>query len=267
LKFPQTRAECIEAAAGFESISTSRAIQNCVSVVDGFLMKIVTPPGWIVGNVRSYFSGHYQCYGVNVQAASDHLSRFTYFAVAGPGVMNNNIAKAEVDLNLLVECLPFGYCVIADAAYQPSERWVPVYCGSDKNRAFCDNFNYYASQCRIHIEMAFGLLTRRWGLLWRELSIDIRNVKVVALCLARMHNYCIDERIRIAQVTDPATEQGINGRLEDSAVAEAAAEVEAEIESFFGWSELREEMAKRIECLNLKRPGRSQLSVPDTGVI
>jgi len=109
--FPRTEAKCQVAAEGFASLSTSRAIQNCVSVVDGFLTNVITPPMWIVGNVCSYFSGHYQCYGVNVQAASDHLSRFTYFAVAGPGVMADIIAKLEVDLNDLVEGLPPGYCI------------------------------------------------------------------------------------------------------------------------------------------------------------
>jgi len=256
IRFPSTVDECRIAAAGFETISSSRAIQNCVSVVDGFLMKVVTPPMWIVGNVRSYFSGHYQCYGVNVQAASDHLSRFTYFAVAGPGVMADNVAKCEVDLNELVESLPLGFCVIGDAAYTPSEHWVPVYCGADKKRAIYDNFNYYASQLRIHVEMAFGLMTKKWGVLWKPLVVDIRKVKSVAMCVARLHNYCINERMRIAGVLDPAVEQGIPDRGENIAVAATAAELEYEDRGFPGWSELREEMAKRVQYLNLRHPGR-----------
>jgi DDE superfamily endonuclease len=52
----------------------------------------------LVGNDRSYYSGHYKQYGNNVQACCDHLSRFTYIAVAGPGVMNDNQAINEVDI-------------------------------------------------------------------------------------------------------------------------------------------------------------------------
>ena len=65
IHFPNTNEECERAAAGFESISTF-AITNCVSVLDGYLLSIQTPPAKVVGNVRSYFSGHYQMYGVAV---------------------------------------------------------------------------------------------------------------------------------------------------------------------------------------------------------
>ncbi len=36
-------------------------------------------------NVFSYFFGHYQAYGVNVQATCDAMSRFTYVCVLCPG--------------------------------------------------------------------------------------------------------------------------------------------------------------------------------------
>jgi hypothetical protein len=72
IRFLQTEAECKEAAAGFESVSRKGAINNCVSVVDGFLLGIQTPPKSQVSNVRSFFSGHYKCSGSNIQAAGDH---------------------------------------------------------------------------------------------------------------------------------------------------------------------------------------------------
>jgi len=42
------------------------------------------------GNVKVYFSGHYQTYGINVQAACDHQCRFVYAALAASGA--NDIA-------------------------------------------------------------------------------------------------------------------------------------------------------------------------------
>jgi hypothetical protein len=144
----------------FATISHGRAITNCVGVCDGFLLEIEAPRREVVGNVRSYFSGHYQRYGVNCQAVSDHLSRFIYFAIAGPGVMGDNSAVREVDLISLIDNLPVPFCVIGDAAYQPTEHLVAMYYGADRTRPFCDNFNFYASQLRIRIEMAFGLMTK-----------------------------------------------------------------------------------------------------------
>jgi hypothetical protein len=49
----------------------------------------------------------------------------------------------------LIEDLPVGYCIIGDAAYQPTEHMVPVYQGVDKLTKKYDDFNFFASQCRI----------------------------------------------------------------------------------------------------------------------
>jgi hypothetical protein len=84
--FPKTEEEIETAIAGFASISQDGAIHNCVGVVDGYLLRIRVPSKKEVQNVRSFFSGHYQCYGINIQAAADHHSRFIHFAFAAPGV-------------------------------------------------------------------------------------------------------------------------------------------------------------------------------------
>jgi hypothetical protein len=52
----------------FKSISYNEAIMNCIGIIDGYLLRIKTPSRIHVGNVKSYFSGHYQCYGINIQA-------------------------------------------------------------------------------------------------------------------------------------------------------------------------------------------------------
>jgi hypothetical protein len=38
---------------------------GCVACVDGILLKIQTPAASEVGNVKSFFSGHYETYGIN----------------------------------------------------------------------------------------------------------------------------------------------------------------------------------------------------------
>ena len=87
IKFPQTQKDILQAMAGFASISRDCAINNCVGVIDGYLLRIKVPSKEEAGNVRSYFSGHYQCYGINIlQAVADHKSRFTCLEFAAPGV-------------------------------------------------------------------------------------------------------------------------------------------------------------------------------------
>jgi hypothetical protein len=125
--FPQSIDEASKAARGFESISRHQAISNCVAVVDGYHLQTHTPSRTEVDNVRSYYSGHYQTYGVNIQAACDHNCRFIFIGVAGPGVMGDRDALNQVSIGQMIENLPGLFCVIGDCAYKrptehPTER-------------------------------------------------------------------------------------------------------------------------------------------------
>jgi hypothetical protein len=65
------RCELEEAASAFKAHSTGGVIDGCVACVDGLLLQIQTPSPNETGNVKDYFSGHFQAYGINVQAACD----------------------------------------------------------------------------------------------------------------------------------------------------------------------------------------------------
>jgi DDE superfamily endonuclease len=173
IKWPSTAEEITKGIAGFSSISFEQAICNCVGVLDGFLVRIKKVPAKKeAANDRVFFSGHYQCYGVNCQAATDHLSRFIYFALPAPGVSKDRDAVKHCGLKDLIEKLSKGICVIADAAYEPTEHMVPVYQGVDKLKPRYDNFNFYASQVRIRVKMAFRMMTNKWGILQRAIGVE-----------------------------------------------------------------------------------------------
>ena len=161
--FPSSPEECAALAADFERISYSGVISNCVGVIDGYLLQILTPAKKHARNVRSYFSGHYQKYGINIQVCCDAHCRFLFLGIGGPGVTSDRMAVKECGLFDLVQNLPPGYICIADCAYQPTESLVPIFGGNLALQKDNDNFNYFASQLRIRIEMAFGLMTRKWG--------------------------------------------------------------------------------------------------------
>ena len=259
IQFPQTLDECTEAATSFESISHACAIRNCVSVIDGYLLKIETPTSKEVGNVRSYFSGHYQCYGVNVQAACDHSCRFTFIGVAGPGVMPDRDAINEISLGELIRKLPVGFVCIGDSAYTPSESLAPIYFGNSAKQKRYDSFNFYASQLRIRIEMAFGLMKGKWRILQMPLRLKVGRLKFLLTAIARLHNYCINERSDESLLEDdadnnfastliPSTPHDRNGGpVEDHQSFSSA-------ESLKGMSITRELMVDRIVQLGLSRP-------------
>lgn len=78
-RFPKTEADCLVLADGFRSVSYLDAIANCVGAIDGYLLRIITPTRKQAGNVKSFYSGHYQCSGMNIQAVCDHHSWFIFF--------------------------------------------------------------------------------------------------------------------------------------------------------------------------------------------
>ena len=281
IEFPKTLDDCQRAAAGFETISERDpstgecAIKCCVGVVDGYLLRTVTPSKTeVVGNVRSYFSGHYQCYGVNVQAVADHLSRFIYLAFAAPGVTADRYAmrSPHSSLNERVEALPTGYCIIGDAAYEATEKLVPIYQGLDKLKPKYDAFNFYASQCRIRIEMAFGMMQQKWGILQRPVSCNLVNLSLMIQAISRLHNYVINERLLAGGVDAVEKEVGRhsgNGYLASGPEYPNSDPIEVDPilstdDIFRGHSHLREHMVDRIYKMKMKRPLANKIKAKDT---
>jgi hypothetical protein len=74
----------ISIAEGFQQKSTGDGAMNgCVGALDGFLLRLKAPlPEQCCGNVSAYYSGHYYCYGRNLQAVCISNCCFLYFAVA-----------------------------------------------------------------------------------------------------------------------------------------------------------------------------------------
>ena len=268
IRFPSTSQELNDAAKGFASISRMEAIKNCVGVVDGYLLRIKVPNQKEVGNVKSYFSGHYQCYGVNVQAVTDHNSRFIFLAFGSPGVTADRDAIRHCSLNELVESLPFGLCVIGDAAYDASEHMVPVYQGMSRENARNDNFNFYASQCRIRVEMAFGLMQMKWGILQRPLACSLKNARWLIQAVGRLHNYVVNERLagnegpEMQAPSDPTNTVPSYlptiPRDDEGNIIDLHPLTSRAVDNTT--SELREYMAARVAMLGLERPAKNRLA-------
>ena len=89
IKIPYTASELSQIADSWNMLSTANGIfYGAVGAVDGWLATIEKLS--LVPNPTDYFSGHYQYYGINVQAVCDSNLRLIYFAVTGPGRTNNS---------------------------------------------------------------------------------------------------------------------------------------------------------------------------------
>lgn len=60
-----------------------------------------------------------------------------------------------------------------------------------------DDYNYEQSSNRMPIEQAWGEVVARWGVLWRPLRCAYkRRAAVIAACI-RLHNICVESRIKL----------------------------------------------------------------------
>jgi hypothetical protein len=67
-----------------------------------------------------------------------------------------------------------------------------LHLGNDSRR---DAFNFFLSQLRIRIEMTFGLLVNKWGVLQKPIAVEFSQVRHVVHACIQLHNFCIDERL------------------------------------------------------------------------
>ena len=79
-----------------------------------------------------------------------------------------------------------------------SEKLLAPYSGT--SRTSCpanDDFNFFLSQIRIRIEMAFGLLKVKWRILRKPLEVSLMNGNCSKTIEASMtlHNFVINEQL------------------------------------------------------------------------
>ena len=88
---------------------------HILGAIDGWLPRTEMPAD--VSNQHDYFSGHYQCYGLNVQAMCDPDLIFLYMSVAAPGKVNDICAFKHCNGSLeWLEALPLKYHIVGDNA-------------------------------------------------------------------------------------------------------------------------------------------------------
>jgi hypothetical protein len=248
---PCTEAELNEASAGFEGISCQGIMRGCIGAIDGWLCPIQSPPTSVVGNVKTYFSGHYQRHGFNIQAIVDHLGRFLYIAVAAPGSQPDINAFNRTCLHSILSQLPLGFFILGDNAYKPSEYLVPIFGGADRLNVDHDNCNFFMSQCRIRVEMAFGMMVNRFGVLRSPLRVSILNIGPLMQSIARLHNFLLNENNEY----DPHQRQPSQDMPLLPRNAETGQETNGNpAQPVDGISVIREALVKRVREAGLTRP-------------
>ena len=180
-------------ARGFQA-RFDNPLYGCVGALDGLAVRIVRPS---VPNSQAYFNRK-GFFAIVLQAMCDADYRFTYASCRAAGSTHDSLAFSMSDLanSLEQRCLPEPFWIAADEAYPCSNSILTPWSGrelpTDK-----DAFNFWLSSSRIHIEQAFGQLVARWGLLWRDIKLDIAKVPSVVMVILKLHNLCVSRNVSV----------------------------------------------------------------------
>jgi len=173
----------------------------CVRAIDGILIWTEKPSErecHLFGNIQSgsFFSGRKHKFGLNMQAICDADCHFLEFWIANPASASDYISFITSEFyNRKLQKSNFlarGLVLFGDNAYVSSDFMATPY--KSARRGSKDDYNFFHLQLRIRIEMAFGMLTQRWGILRKALPAKIRLLKQIAITGAcvRLHNFCLD---------------------------------------------------------------------------
>lgn len=199
-----------ELAKSFKAIQTQNIFSGCVGAIDGWLCRIETPRKSDQINTKQFFSGHYRAFGINVQAMCDGHSRFTYANMDSPGSRNDHMAFRDCaigndfikGLNEFKEKHGVKYFIVGDNAYPLSDEVMVPFrqpeiarAGSESLRDAMSTFNFFLSQNRIRIEMAFGMLSNKFRIFKHPLRQKVLNCVKIIFCAMKLHNFCISQRI------------------------------------------------------------------------
>ena len=183
---PKNMAELNHLAGRWADVSSVYGLMNGhLAAMDGWAPRTEMPRN--EPNQADYYSGHYQMYSLNIQAMCDPDLIFLYMSVAGPGKINDIRAFSRLKgLREWFDLLPDTFFASADNAYPLSRKILIPFSGSSSGIECNRTYNYYLSQLRIRIEMAFGLLTTKWVMKY----VTKKKLKAILRCLhGSYHDY------------------------------------------------------------------------------
>jgi len=168
-------------------------LTGCAGAIDGLAIRIVRPK---TDNSQSHYNRK-GFFAVNMQAMCNANYEFTFVSCRTVGSTHDSLAFASTDLFDIVndrEKFPYPFWIAGDEAYAASGSLLTPWSGRNLE-TYKDSFNFHLSSLRVHIEQTFGIFVSRWGILWRELQVEYNRIGPLVNCLARLHNFCIQDSV------------------------------------------------------------------------
>ena len=131
-------------------------------------------------------------YALLAMAICDASRRFTWYDISQTPNTHDSLAFSLTDLGIQIKDghLPSPFFINADAAFSASNSII-----TPSGESALDDFDFHQSGNRVAIECAFGILVRRFPILWRPLQVKFsRCAAIIGACM-HLHNFCIDHNV------------------------------------------------------------------------
>ena len=179
--------------AEFRAASRGGIWQGQVGAIDGVHFEMEAPTLKDVSNPMKYYVERKHGFFLLCIAVCDAQRRFLFFDISQVPTTHDSLAWGVTDLGVRIANgeLPAPFFLNGDAAFALSPSMV-----TPSGDPALDDYDYFQSSNRMPIECTFGILVRRFGVLYKKIKVRFdRRAHLVAACM-RLHNYCIDMRIQ-----------------------------------------------------------------------
>jgi len=219
VSFPTSHAEQRKICEGFRNKSQA-GFANCVGAIDCMLLWLEKPSEKSCLEARcgskKFFCGRKSKFGLTLQAVCDADRRFLDVSMQHPASTSDFLAFTTSGIYGKLEeegFLDSNKVLFGDLAYVNCRYMATPFKGVKSGTK--DDYNFFHSQLRINIECAFGQLVNRWGILRKALpaTMSIGKVSCLVMCLCKLHNFCVDERLARVDGADAIEEPTAQDQL------------------------------------------------------
>lgn len=200
MEFPIDDVQKLQALSdGFQAKSANHVWSGQVGAVDGVHFAMRKPNNRECSNAGRYFVQRKDEHALLCTAICDANRRFLYYDISKASTTHDSLAFSSCSLGrkVLQGQLPWPFFLNGDNAYVPSNSML-----TPSNNPDLDAYDFHQSSNRMAIECAFGILVRRWGVLWRPLHVSFSRRAPLIGALMRLHNFCIDERLEMQMLLE-----------------------------------------------------------------
>lgn len=175
---------------------------NCIGAVDGKHIVMTAPP-----RSGSTFYNYKGTHSIVLMAIADAEYKFLYIDVGCNGrvsdggvfgkctfqhALDNESLGLPPPQPLLGRVLNVPYLFVADDAFRMQKHILKPYPGKSLS-AGQRIFNYRLSRARRVVENAFGIMTKRFQILYRPIQLNENKTTLVTLACCALHNFLIQK--------------------------------------------------------------------------